>query len=107
MKNFVFGMVVGVSLLLVVVVGYFLSGSAPVATDAPSMPMEKYLAKKALHGALDREMAKTSPIKARHQILLPRPLRCREGCSFSIGTSPDFTLNAISLFFKSNLMCVR
>ena len=64
MKNFAFGMVVGVALLLVVVVGYFLSGSAPVATDAPPMPMEKYLAKKALHAVLDREMPKTVPIKA-------------------------------------------
>ena len=62
MKKFVFGMVVGVALLLVAVVGYFLSGSAPVATDAPPMPMEKYLAKKALHAVLDREMPKTVPI---------------------------------------------
>src|SRR5258705_6938605 len=47
-------MVVGIALLTIAVVGYFLSGSAPVATDAPPMPLEKYLAKKALHAVLDR-----------------------------------------------------
>jgi len=62
MKKFIFGMLVGVALLTIAVVGYFLSGSAPVATDAPPMPMEKYLAKKALHAVLDREMPKTVPI---------------------------------------------
>jgi mono/diheme cytochrome c family protein len=62
MKTFLFGVVIGVVLVPLMVVGYFLSGRAPVATDAPPMPMEKYLAKKALHAALDREMPKTVPI---------------------------------------------
>src|SRR5258707_11063739 len=71
MKNFVFGMVVGVALLLVVVVGYFLSGSAPVATDAPSMPMEKYLAKKALHAVQDRMRSEehTSELQSRQYLV--------------------------------------
>jgi len=64
MTKFFLGMVVGIALLSVAVVAYFLSGSAPVATDAPPMPMEKYLAKKALHAVLDREMPKTVPIPA-------------------------------------------
>ena len=64
MKKFLLGMVFGVALLTVAVFGYFLSGSAPVATDAPPMPMEKYLAKKALHAVLDRDMPKTVPIPA-------------------------------------------
>jgi len=52
MKNFIFGLVVGVALVLALVVGYFSSGKAPAATDAPPMPMEKYLAKRALHATL-------------------------------------------------------
>jgi thiosulfate dehydrogenase len=62
MKKFLLGVVVGIALLCIIVVGYFLSGSAPVATDAPPMPMEKYLAKKALHAVMDREIPKTVPI---------------------------------------------
>ena len=58
MKKFLLGVVTGVALLSFLVAAYFLSGSAPVATDAPPMPMEKYLAKKALHAVLDREMPK-------------------------------------------------
>jgi thiosulfate dehydrogenase len=64
MRSFVLGMVVGVALLMAAVFGYFLSGSAPVATDSAPMPMEKYLAKKALHAVLDREMPKSVPIPA-------------------------------------------
>src|SRR5882757_5703994 len=64
MKTFLLGLVVGVALFGVAVIGYFLSGLAPVATDAPPMPMEKYLAKKALHAVLDREMPKAVPVSA-------------------------------------------
>jgi len=64
MRSFILGMVVGVALLMAAVFGYFLSGSAPVATDSAPMPMEKYLAKKALHAVLDREMPKSVPIAA-------------------------------------------
>jgi len=64
MRSFILGMVVGVALLMAAVFGYFLSGSAPVATDSAPMPMEKYLAKKALHAVLDREMPKSVPIPA-------------------------------------------
>jgi len=64
MKTFLLGLVVGVALFGVAVIGYFLSGLAPVATDARPMLMEKYLAKKALHAVLDREMPKAVPIPA-------------------------------------------
>jgi thiosulfate dehydrogenase len=64
MKLFLLGLVLGIVLLSVSVWTYFLSGSAPVATDARPMPMEKYLAKKALHAVLDREMPKAVPLEA-------------------------------------------
>ena len=57
--------------------------------DVLPLLIEKYLAKVALPAVLDREMPKTALVKALLQ------------------SSPDLTLNAISLFFKSNLMCVR
>src|SRR5882672_7205506 len=85
MKKFVFGMVVGVAMLLVVVIGYFLSGSAPVATDAPPMPMEKYLAKKALHAVLDREMPKTVPIAADESNYLAGAQLYKDNCAVCHG----------------------
>jgi thiosulfate dehydrogenase len=64
MRSFVIGMIVGAALLTLGVFGYFLAGQAPVATDASPMPFEKYLAKKALHKVLDREMPRSVPIPA-------------------------------------------
>jgi thiosulfate dehydrogenase len=52
MRSFIWGIIVGCLLLTLALFAYFLSGQAPVATDAPPMPFEKYLAKKALHKAL-------------------------------------------------------
>ena len=85
MKNFIFGLVVGVALVLAVVVVYFSSGKAPVATDAPPMPMEKYLAKKALHATLDREMPKTVPIKADEAAYLAGAKLYKEHCAVCHG----------------------
>ena len=64
MRSFVWGIIVGGGLLTLGLFSYFLAGQAPVATDAPPMPFEKYLAKTALHKVLDREMPHTAPIPA-------------------------------------------
>ena len=85
MKKFLLGVVTGVALLTVVVAGYFLSGSAPVATDAPPMPMEKYLAKKALHAVLDREMPKTVPIAADESNYLAGAQLYKDNCAVCHG----------------------
>jgi len=54
------GVVLGVVVVVVCVYGYFASGSAPAATDAPDMPFEKTLARKALGARIDREMPTTN-----------------------------------------------
>ncbi len=64
MGKFLFGLIVGLILVPAAVYFYFASGSAPVATSAPSMPFEKTLARMALHARLDKEMPKTVPIAA-------------------------------------------
>ncbi len=43
---------------------YFASGSTPVATTDPMMPMETTLARKALSARIDKEMPKKVPIAA-------------------------------------------
>lgn len=62
MRSFVTGIIVGALLLVLGLFGYFLAGQAPVATDSAPMPFEKYLAKKALHKALERDMPHSVPI---------------------------------------------
>ncbi len=84
MKLFL-GMILGVVLVAASVFGYFLSGSAPVSTDAPPMPMEKYLAKKALHAVLDREMPKTVPIPADEANYLAGAQIYKENCAVCHG----------------------
>lgn len=64
MRSFIAGIIVGVLLLVVGVFGYFLARQAPVSTDSAPMPFEKYLAKQALHKALEREMPQSVPIPA-------------------------------------------
>jgi thiosulfate dehydrogenase len=72
-------------LLVAVVFGFFLSGQAPVATDAPPLPMEKYLAKHALHAVLDREMPKTVPIPANETTYLAGAQIYKDSCAVCHG----------------------
>jgi mono/diheme cytochrome c family protein len=64
LKGFLLGLVMGVILVPVFVFGYFMSGSAPVATAAPPMPFERMLAGSALHARIAREKPTTVPIAA-------------------------------------------
>ncbi len=64
MGKFVLGLIVGLVVVPAVVYLYFASGSAPVATAAPSMPFEKTFARMALHARLEKEMPKSVPINA-------------------------------------------
>ena len=85
MKKFLLGVAIGVALLCSAVAAYFLSGSAPVATDAPPMSMEKYLAKKALHAVLNREMPKTVPISTDEANYLAGAQLYKDNCAVCHG----------------------
>ena len=54
LKGLIIGIIVGVLLVMGSVYFYFSSGSAPVATSAPPMPMEKSFARMGLHAYLDK-----------------------------------------------------
>lgn len=95
MRLFLLGLVFGIVLLCVLVFGYFLSGSAPVATSAQPMPMEKYLAKKALHAVLDREMPKNVPIAADESNYLAGAQIYKDHCAVCHGL-PDQPPTAIA-----------
>jgi mono/diheme cytochrome c family protein len=64
MKGFLLGLIVGLALLGIGLFSYFAIGMAPVATSAAPMPLERTLAKMALHARIDREMPKNAPIAA-------------------------------------------
>ena len=85
MKLFLLGLVLGIMFLSASVWAYFLSGNAPVATDAMPMPMEKYLAKKALHAVLDREMPKTVPLEANEANFLAGANIYKDNCAVCHG----------------------
>jgi thiosulfate dehydrogenase len=61
MKTFLIGLILGLIAVPLGVYLYFSSGRAPVATAAPPMPLEKTLARMALHARMDVEMPKTAP----------------------------------------------
>jgi len=64
MGKFIFGLILGVAAVFTVVYLYFATGMAPVATSAQPMPLEKQLARMALHARQDKEAPKTPPIQA-------------------------------------------
>jgi thiosulfate dehydrogenase len=60
--KFVFGIIVGVAVVIGGVYAYFMYGLAPVATSAQPMPFERQFAKAALHAHVNREMPKDVPL---------------------------------------------
>ena len=63
MKAFLFGLILGLIIIPVCVYEYFATGSAPVATAAQAMPLEKMLARKALHARQEKEAPKSVPLE--------------------------------------------
>lgn len=64
MGKFLLGLIVGVIVVPACGLLYFATGSAPVATSAPPMPLERLMAGMALHARMDKEMPKSVPIAA-------------------------------------------
>jgi mono/diheme cytochrome c family protein len=64
MKGFVLGVIVALAVVAIGMFSYFAIGFAPVATSAAPMPLERTLAKLALHARIGREMPKNAPIPA-------------------------------------------
>jgi thiosulfate dehydrogenase len=62
MRGFLIGLIAGMVLVPLCMVLYFASGRAPVATDAPPLPMESTLAKLALHKAVKNGAPRSGPV---------------------------------------------
>ena len=61
--KFIAGFVLGLIIVPVLVYLYFTAGDAPVATTDPDMPFETYLARKAQHARIEKDMPKNVPIQ--------------------------------------------
>jgi thiosulfate dehydrogenase len=58
------GVVIGICVPLVAGYLFVILGGMPVATKGAPLPLEKFLARKALHAAMDKEAGKPSPLPA-------------------------------------------
>jgi mono/diheme cytochrome c family protein len=70
MKKILIGIVVGICLPFVAGYLFVISGRMPVATKGAPLPLEKFIARKALHAAMDPEVGKPSPLPADEPNLL-------------------------------------
>ena len=95
----VFGIILGVILVLAGVYFYFATGQAPVATSAQAMPFEKRLAHQALNARVQREMPKTVPIQGDEPNLTAGAQIYREHCAVCHGLpAQKETLIATGMF---------
>jgi len=62
--KFIVGLLLGLVLMPLGAYLYFTGGGAPVATTDSDMPFERFLAKKALHVRIAKDMPKSVPIQA-------------------------------------------
>ncbi|MDD3180728.1 MAG: cytochrome c [Opitutaceae bacterium] len=69
------------------VAGYFfvIRGGMPVATKGEPLPLEKFVANKALHAAIDKEAGKPAPISADESNLLIGARIYQEQCAVCHG----------------------
>jgi thiosulfate dehydrogenase len=81
MKTFIVGLIIGILLPPVGFYLYMISGKAPVATNEPPMPMEKFFAKTALHAKLKEAMPRTVPMAANEAAFLAGAEVYKNSCS--------------------------
>ena len=91
MKKFLAGLILGIALPFIAGYLFVISGRMPVATKGPPLPLEKFLARKAQHAAMDPEIEKPSPLEANGTNLLAGAKVYQAQCAVCHGTlgQPD------------------
>src|SRR5262245_6242260 len=85
-KNFLFGLILGLLIPAAVGYGYFRFGYAPVATSASPMPFEKQMAQMALHARIEKEATKKeAPFAGDQTNLAAGAAVYNENCAFCHG----------------------
>ncbi len=85
MLKFVAGLVLGVLLVPAVMYFDFRFGRPPVATADLPLPLEKFMARTALHARLDREMPRSAPFKADAGVFLEGARVYKDDCAVCHG----------------------
>lgn len=83
--KFLAGVVIGILIVVLAAVAYFISGIAPAAVADKPMPFEKKLANAALHAHIDREMPKSVPIQANEDTFSAGALIYQDNCAVCHG----------------------
>jgi thiosulfate dehydrogenase len=83
--KFIVGLVLGLLLVPAGAYLYFTGGSAPVATSDGDMPFERYLAKRALHARIAKEMPKNVPIELNETNYLAGAELYKQNCAVCHG----------------------
>src|SRR5689334_24465300 len=106
LKGLIVGIVLGVLLVCGSVYFYFSSGSAPVATSAPPMPMERRFARMGLHAYLDKLPHPEPQVPADEKNLMEGAKIYKEHCAVCHGV-PDAqkTMIAEGMFPKPPQLC--
>jgi len=84
-RGFILGFIIGLIIVPVLGLLYFMFGMAPVATASSPMPLEKFLANTALHAAIARSAPKQSPVPATEENLLAGVMTYRDYCAVCHG----------------------
>lgn len=85
MRRVLFSVAIGVCLPLVAAYLFVRLGGMPVATKGPPLPLEKALARMALHAAMDPDIDKPSPLPATEVNFLAGAKVYREQCAVCHG----------------------
>jgi mono/diheme cytochrome c family protein len=85
MKQFIFGFVAALVLIVVGGYAYLALGLAPVATAAPPLPFEKRITRIGLNAVIDKEAPKSSPIPSSDQAYAAGAKIYRDHCAVCHG----------------------
>ena len=101
MRNLMFGILIGICLPLLAGALFVLCGGMPVATKGSPLPMERWIAKTALHKAMKSEIDKPSPVTTEEANLLDGAKIYMNHCAVCHGDSSGKpSLIAMGLFPK-------
>jgi thiosulfate dehydrogenase len=85
-KKFLLGLILGLLIPAAIGYGYFRYGYAPMATSAPPMPLEKTMARMALHAHIEKEgPKKEAPMAADEANLSAGAAIYSQNCAFCHG----------------------
>ena len=85
MRQFIFGFIAALALILAAGYGYIELGLAPVATASPPLPFEKLITGMALKARVNKEAPTSSPIQASDEVYLAGAKIYQNNCAVCHG----------------------